>query len=111
MPFPERLKERRQAIGLSQENLAGLMGVTRTAVINWEAGSREPGFDGLVRLSRILNSTTDYLLCRTDNPNGFDEIPEGERRLLALLRKHQYSEEMLTRAIRLIQMAQSEPDK
>jgi transcriptional regulator with XRE-family HTH domain len=41
--FAARLKELRQAAGLSQKELAEKIGVSRRAVSHWEQGLREPG--------------------------------------------------------------------
>ncbi|HTU07012.1 MAG TPA: helix-turn-helix domain-containing protein, partial [Trebonia sp.] len=37
-----RLAERRKALGLTQEDLAGLLGVERSTVVRWERGDTEP---------------------------------------------------------------------
>ena len=38
----ERLAQRRKALGLTQEDLAGLLGVQRSTVVRWERGDTEP---------------------------------------------------------------------
>jgi tetratricopeptide (TPR) repeat protein/DNA-binding XRE family transcriptional regulator len=38
----ERLAQRRKALGLTQEDLAGLLGVERSTVVRWERGETEP---------------------------------------------------------------------
>jgi tetratricopeptide (TPR) repeat protein/DNA-binding XRE family transcriptional regulator len=38
----ERLAQRRKALGLTQEDLAGLLGVVRSTVVRWERGETEP---------------------------------------------------------------------
>ena len=38
----ERLAQRRKALGLTQEDLAGLLGVQRSTVVRWERGETEP---------------------------------------------------------------------
>lgn len=54
-PFPERIKQLRQEAGLSQRELAELVGVSKAAVSCWETGVRGiPAGDNLVRLAEIL---------------------------------------------------------
>ncbi len=62
MSFPQRLYELRKNAGLSQEELAGLLGVTRQAVQKWEAGASRPDMDNLVALSRHFGVTLDWLI-------------------------------------------------
>lgn len=54
-PFPERIKQLRKEAGLSQSQLAELVGVSKAAVSCWETGVRGvPAGDNLVRLSQAL---------------------------------------------------------
>lgn len=50
-----RIKEAREASGLTQGELAGRLGVTQTAVSYWEAGKRAPGLDDIVGLTQALH--------------------------------------------------------
>lgn len=62
MDFRERLFELRRQAGLSQEELANLLGVTRQAVQKWEAGTSRPDMDNLVSLAEYFKVSLDYLL-------------------------------------------------
>lgn len=62
MTFPERLHQLRRQRGLSQEDLAGELGVTRQAVQKWESGASRPDMDNLVAISRYFGVTLDYLI-------------------------------------------------
>ncbi len=62
MEFQHRLYGLRKKAGLSQEELAGLLGVTRQAVQKWEAGTSRPDMDNLIALARYFNVTLDWLL-------------------------------------------------
>ncbi|WP_455362006.1 helix-turn-helix transcriptional regulator [Streptomyces sp. SYSU K21746] len=42
LPCPEQRRELREAAGLSQQEIADVIGVTRQAVSHWEAGIRTP---------------------------------------------------------------------
>ena len=62
MGFQERLFELRRQAGLSQEELANLLGVTRQAVQKWEAGTSRPDMDNLVSLAEYFKVSLDYLV-------------------------------------------------
>ena len=57
MNFETRLYELRKKAGLSQEELANLVGVSRQAVQKWEAGSSRPDLDNLTALAGYFNVT------------------------------------------------------
>ncbi len=62
MEFSSRLYELRRKAGLSQEELADLVGVTRQAVQKWEAGTSRPDMDNLTALAAYFNVSLDYLV-------------------------------------------------
>lgn len=62
MTVGEKIKEARKQAGLSQEQLADKLSVSRSAVAKWEADNGLPDVDNLKALSRLLNVSVDYLL-------------------------------------------------
>ena len=62
MDFQERLFTLRRQAGLSQEDLANLLNVTRQAVQKWEAGTSRPDMDNLVSLAEYFQVSLDYLV-------------------------------------------------
>jgi len=62
MDFRNRLYDLRHQAGLSQEELANLMGVTRQAVQKWEAGTSRPDMDNLVSLADYFKVSLDFLV-------------------------------------------------
>jgi len=65
------LAEYRRARGLSQNELAQKLHVTRQAVSRWETGKTSPGPDVLCQLTGILGVSTDTLL-GTEHPDPID---------------------------------------
>lgn len=57
-----RLAEARRARGITQEELAGRLGVSRQAVSNWERGETSPDTDNLIVLARLYGMSLDELL-------------------------------------------------
>ena len=66
MNLSEKVFEMRKAQGMSQEQLAEKLGVSRQSVSKWEAGDSIPELERVVALSKIFNVTTDYLLKESD---------------------------------------------
>lgn len=58
----QRIREVRQARGMSQVELAGLLGVTKQSVSNWENDNIQPSVDMLVQIAQVFSVSTDYLL-------------------------------------------------
>ncbi len=52
----------RTSFGWTQVQLAQKLGVTKQTVSNWENDNIQPSIDMLIKLSKIFNVTTDYLL-------------------------------------------------
>jgi len=65
--FSKRLQERRDALDLSQEELAKAAKLQATAISHFETGARKPSFDNLRKLADALETTVDYLMGRTDS--------------------------------------------
>src|SRR5699024_9373755 len=57
-----RIRELRQERGLSQAQLADVLGRTQATVSNWEAGRRIPGLDDLIDIAAAFGRPTYYLL-------------------------------------------------
>ena len=63
MEFNEKLQELRKNKGLTQEELAEALFVSRTAVSKWESGRGYPNLDSLKEISRYFSVTIDDLIC------------------------------------------------
>jgi len=58
----QRLAARRRTHGLSQEELAARLGLSRQAVSNWERAETAPDTDNLIALAKLYGVTLDELL-------------------------------------------------
>ena len=67
MKLSEKIQTLRKQAGLSQEQLAERLNVTRQAVSRWETGEGKPDIDNLLPLARLLHTTVDYLLEEKDD--------------------------------------------
>lgn len=62
MEFHEKLQELRKQKGLTQEELAQLLYVSRTAVSKWESGRGYPNIDSLKAIAKFYAVSIDELL-------------------------------------------------
>ena len=66
----KRLKALRESIGLSQVKMAEAIGSTQSSINRYEQGQSAPSLETLVRYADYFDVSLDYLLARTDNPQG-----------------------------------------
>ena len=62
MEFNEKLQELRKQRGLTQEELAQSLYVSRTAISKWESGRGYPNIDSLKAIAKFFGVTIDELL-------------------------------------------------
>ena len=62
MTFGEKIKEARKKTGLSQEELAEIIGISRAAVAKWETDKGLPDIENLKAIAKLLDVSIDYLL-------------------------------------------------
>ena len=62
MEFHEKLQELRKQKGFTQEQLAELLFVSRTAISKWESGRGYPNIDSLKAIAKLFSVSIDDLL-------------------------------------------------
>ncbi len=62
MTFADKLKELRKQKGISQEQLAEKIYVSRQAITKWESGNGIPDIENLIAISSLFNESLDSLL-------------------------------------------------
>lgn len=62
MDFGSRLKELRRQSGLTQQQIADRVGVSKSVISFYELRERSPSPEVLAKLSYVFNVSTDYLL-------------------------------------------------
>ena len=58
----QNIREARQLKGITQEQLAKMLGITQGAVAQWENGMTHPSFDMLPKVAEALGMTVDELI-------------------------------------------------
>ena len=79
MEFNEKLQELRKSRGLTQEELAEKLFVSRTAISKWESGRGYPSIDSLKEITRFFSVTIDDLICSDE----MISVAENEKREFA----------------------------
>lgn len=80
--FSEKVLELRRREGLSQEQLADRLGVTRQSVSKWESGAAVPELGKLIALSEMFSVSVDYLVKdRLEEPERPAEVSASNARL------------------------------
>lgn len=62
MTVGDRIQNLRKTKGMSQEELADKVGVSRQAVSKWESEQATPDLEKVVIMSELFEVTTDYML-------------------------------------------------
>ncbi|MBP5330330.1 MAG: helix-turn-helix transcriptional regulator [Lachnospiraceae bacterium] len=77
MTIADRIQSLRKSKGMSQEELADKVGVSRQAVSKWESEQATPDLDKIVIMSDIFEVTTDYLL------KGIEPVKSDDHKTMA----------------------------
>ena len=90
MTLGENLQRLRKEKGLSQEEVAQALFVSRQSVSKWETDKAEPGVDNLKALANLYEVTLDQLTGRTQAEytykDGEKKTPADQYRTIALIR-------------------------
>ena len=62
MNIADRIQSLRKSKGISQEQLADVVGVSRQAVSKWESEQTIPDLEKIILMSEYFEVTTDYIL-------------------------------------------------
>jgi len=80
------LKSLRKDRGLSQADLANLLGVRRSSISSYENGTRSPDYDTLLKIAACFQVSIDYLLCNygphSDSSSKYSKVLSELNRLL-----------------------------
>lgn len=78
MKLAEKIYQERRKLGLSQEQFAERMDISRQAVSKWESGQSMPDLDKIVAMSQIFGVSTDYLLKEEEADDSYMETSATE---------------------------------
>lgn len=79
MSIADRILTLRKSKGMSQEQLAEAIGVSRQAVSKWESEQASPDPEKIIAMSEIFGVTTDYLLKGIEPEKEDEKKPEEKK--------------------------------
>ena len=65
--FSQRLRDLRTEKGLTQKQLAEILGTTDDSIYSWERGRSQPSFETLRDIARYFSVSADYLIGIEEN--------------------------------------------
>ena len=80
MEFSNRLYQLRKSAGMSQEELAGRLNVSRQTISKWEVGETTPDMEKLIAISDLFDISLDELVkgeAAADGGTGKNEFSEN----------------------------------
>ena len=77
MDTKDRLKESREMLHLTQDYVAKVIGIPRTAIVQIESGNRKVSTDELVKFSQLYGVSADYLLGTQSNISNIEVFTRG----------------------------------
>ena len=97
MSFAEQLKRARISQGLTQQQIADLMGITNSTYCGYETGKRQPDVEKIKLLVNILQTSGDILLetgfcSESEDKFNVPDLSPAKKQLIAEIEKMSESE-------------------
>ena len=86
--FSTRLRELRTKANISQQELAKIIGTSKSSINMYERGEREPGLETVGALADYFDVRTDYLLGKTDDKRSPRNAKKYNKLILQALENH-----------------------
>ena len=84
LSLADRIKSLRESVGLTQAEIARILGISRSGVNAWEMGLSVPSTQYIVELAKLFNVSTDYLLCM-ENTSTISIVGLSQKQVAVLL--------------------------
>lgn len=79
MDFSAILKDLRESQGVTQDEMAKYLKVSRSTIAGYETKRRQPDYDKLVKISKYFNVSIDYLLSQDDTEELISIVPSPKQ--------------------------------
>lgn len=97
MSIGSRMRERREELGITQPELAEMIGVTKGAISNYETGANSPKASMMFKIFKVLQCDANYIYQDEIAEAESKMLPHEERTILKLFRKlNEEGQEKLT---------------
>lgn len=87
MSIGSRIKECREQVGITQEELAKILGVSKGAIGNYESGASYPKIENMTKLFKILKTDANYIFQDETKTIPKDMLSESEKKHIKKYRK------------------------
>lgn len=103
MSFAEKMQKLRKERGMSQENLADVIGVSRQSVSKWESGQSYPEMDKMIALSELFDVSIDNLVKDTSTSTEAAQNIHNNHDVMSKLKYHyEYKSKRTWRGLPLV---------
>ena len=92
--FGNRLRELRDEIGQTQDDIGVVLGKTGGAVSKYESGDREPNLKVVTNLAKHFDTTSDYLLGLSNTKLNMDNVIANIRHIMGSLSPKDFGSEI-----------------
>lgn len=72
--YAKRMKELRKSRGWTMEIFSEMIDVAKSSIAGYESGNRQPPIDRLVVIAEVFDTSTDYILGLTDDPDSKKDL-------------------------------------
>ena len=103
----QNLKYLREQKGMNQNEMADVLGISQSAIGNWEQNHRKPDIEMIIRLAEYFGVTLDDLVLRDLKP----PIPKYAENMLYLRQKQNMSQEDIGHLLGVTQRCVSKYEK
>jgi len=93
----EKIRLRREQLGMTQEGLTERLGLDKQTVYRYEANKNQPGYAQLGRIAEELDVTADWLLGLVEEPTRnlkLSDLTPEERRAIGAIRRGELADAM-----------------
>lgn len=110
----DKIKSLRIADGLTQQELADKLGISKVAISNWELNKGNPNYDTLKKIADIFSVSTDFLLDYNYKHNiniKIDYKNKTIKKVIEMLKDKNISEKDLEKAIKIVNIMKEDKKK
>ena len=115
----DKIKSLRISEGLTQQELADKLSISKVSISNWELNKGNPNYDTLKKIAEIFNVSTDFLLDYNENGNTeyYNNInfiqfkSKTVKKVIEMLKDKNITEKDLEQAIKIIDVLRENKKK
>lgn len=110
----DKIKSLRITDGMTQQELADKLGISKVAISNWELNKGNPNYEALKKIAEIFGVSTDFLLdydTDFDINNSINFKNRTMKRVIEMLKGKNITEKDLEQAIKIVEVLKENKKK